>query len=111
MGFDLNTAPHSHTVSMFSGICASFLLRRMTETLTGTAAASARGAKSKQVAKNSMSRAFLAADVQKRESSKTTDIVVKRAKKTPVHIAVLREFQFDFENGIIARPMMSHTVK
>jgi len=111
MGFDLNTAPHSHTVSMFPGEETSFLLRRLTETLTGTAAASARGAKSRQVAKNSMIRAFLAPDVQKRGSSKTADNVVKRAKKTPVHSVVLTEFQFDFENGLITKPMMSHTMK
>jgi len=111
MGLDLNTAPHSQTVLMLSGEGASFLLRRTTETLNGTAAASARGAKSRQVAKNSMRRAFLAPDVQKRGSSKTADTVAKRAKKMLVHTAVLTEFQFDFENGLISRPMTSHTAK
>ncbi len=111
MGRDLKTAPHSQTVSIFSGGLASLLNNHAARMPIGIQLTRERSAVIRLVMNRLTKLIFLVGEDQKYGSVIRAEAVANSARKTPTQRAVLSAFQFGLEKGAIAMPTMSHVVK
>jgi len=104
----LKTAPHSQTVSIFSGGVASPLVNHAADRLIGMQLRRDRGDAIRLDVNRVIKSMFLLGEYQNDGLVMRMEPVANNAINRPTHNALRSAFQFGFENGAIARPMISH---